>query len=104
MKHKCSILSNRYFPFVEPRNILNYLLENSGLSQEISADSGSYRTLLGQPVYLSVAVNQSGGETTLLTVSVRSEVPTAAAVHQAVKHRLQVCFASLKKFHRTMSL
>ena len=50
--------------------------------------------MLGQPVYLSVAVNQSGGETTIVTVSVRSEVSTAAVVHQAVKHRLQVCFAS----------
>ena len=73
--------------------ILNYLLENTRVSQIRPAENGCFRTFLGQPVYLSVTVNQSGesgGESTLVTVSVRSDLATAAAVHKAIKHRLQV--------------
>ena len=55
-------------------------------------DNGCYQTFLGVPVYLSVGVNQSkeARETTLVTVSIRADLATAAAVHRAITDRLLV--------------
>lgn len=74
----------------DPCSILCFLLQNCAVLKKPVSDNGCYQTFLGAPVYLSVGMNQSneGRETTLVTVSIRADIATAAAVHRAINDRL----------------
>ena len=80
-----------YF-LTDPCSILDFLLKNSAVLKKPVSDNGCYQTFLGAPVYLSVTVNQSKEcrETTLVTVLIRADLATAAAVHRAITDRLLV--------------
>lgn len=78
--------------FLDPSSILSFLLQNATISQQSQTDNGCYHTFLGQPVHLSVTVNQMKDEeeTSQVAVSICSDLITAAAFHKAVTCRLQV--------------